>query len=64
MSQAIQFELHVPDNLAEFRLPDGVQQRRLYELLDKQDQGQTLTSAERSEAAGLVDLSDLLFSRP
>ena len=59
MSQAIRVELQVPDDLAEFRLPEGVQQR-LQELLDKQDQGQTLTPAERSEAEGLVDLADLL----
>jgi len=29
-------------------------------LLDKQDNGQLLTSAEQREAEGLVDLADLL----
>ena len=38
MSQAIHFELEVPDDLARLRLPAGVQQR-LTELLDKQDTG-------------------------
>lgn len=59
MSQAIQFELEVPDDLAEFRLPEGVQ-KRLQDLLDRQDQGHELTQAERKEAEGLVDLVDLL----
>ena len=34
MSQAIQIELEVPDDLAEFHLPEGVQ-KRLQELLDR-----------------------------
>ncbi len=59
MSQAIQFELQVPDDLAAFQLPEGVQ-TRLQELLDRQEQGQVLTPAERHEAEGLVELTDLL----
>ena len=59
MSQAIQVELEIPDDLARFRLPAGVQ-RRLQELLDKQDAGRVLTTDERREAEGLVDLADLL----
>jgi hypothetical protein len=59
MSQSIQFEVEVPGDLARLRLPEGVQ-RRLRELLDKQDAGQTLTRDERREAEGLVDLADLL----
>ncbi len=59
MSQAIQFEVELPDDLARFRLPQGVQ-RRLSELLDKQDAGQTLTREEGQEAEGLVDLAELL----
>ena len=59
MSQAIQIRLEVPDDLAAFRLPEGLQER-LQELLDRQDQGQGLTPAERREAEGLVDLADLL----
>jgi hypothetical protein len=53
------FELHVPDDLARFALPEGVD-RRLQALLDKQDRGEPLTDDERAEAEGLVDLADLL----
>lgn len=60
MPQAIHFELEVPDDLARLRLPSGVQQQRLTELLDKQNTGTTLTDAERHEAEGLVDLAELL----
>ena len=59
MTQAIQLRLEVPDDLAAFRLPEGVQ-KRLQELLDRQDQGHELTPAERREAEGLVDLADFL----
>ncbi len=59
MSQSIQFELAMPDDLPDLRLPDGVQQR-LQELLDRQDQGQALTPTERHEAEGLVDLAEFL----
>ena len=59
MSLAIQFHLEVPDDLGHFRLPDGVH-RRLQELLDRQDQGQTLAPQERDEAEGLVNLAELL----
>jgi hypothetical protein len=59
MSQAVQLELQLPDDLADFRFPHGVQ-RRLRELLDRQDAGLTLTDAEREEAEGLVHLAELL----
>jgi len=59
MSSAIQIEIHMPDDLARFRLPEGVHQR-LQALLDKQDQGQPLTDPEQREAEGLVNLADLL----
>ncbi len=59
MSQAVHLELEVPDDLAAFHLPGAVQ-RRLNTLLDRQDQGKTLSDEERSEAKGLVDLADLL----
>ena len=49
----------MPDDLARFRLPDGVQQR-LQDLLDKQDHGHALSAEERREAEGLSDLADLL----
>lgn len=59
MTQAIQIDLELPGDLARFRLPAGVN-ARLTELLDKQDAGQGLTDQERSEAEGLVDLTDTL----
>ena len=49
----------MPGDLAKFRLPKGVQQR-LRDLLDKQDSGDRLTTAEKREAEGLADLNDLL----
>ena len=59
MPQAIQLKVEMPGDLARFRLPKGVQ-KRLQTLLDKQDQGRRLTAAEKREAEGLVDLTDLL----
>jgi hypothetical protein len=59
MPEAIQIEVEMPGDLARFRLPKGVQ-KRLQALLDKPDQGRGLTPAEKSEAEGLVDLSEAL----
>jgi hypothetical protein len=59
MSESLLIEVQMPGDLARFRLPAGVQ-TRLQELLDRQDAGQPLSDAERSEAEGLVDLADLL----
>jgi hypothetical protein len=59
MSQTIAIELEVPDDLARFRLPQGVD-ARLQELLDRQDRGVPLTDAERDEPVGLVELAELL----
>jgi hypothetical protein len=59
MPQHILVELEMPTDLDAFTLPTGVNER-LQELLDRQDQGQTLTSAERLEAEGLVNLAEFL----
>jgi hypothetical protein len=59
MSQHILIEIELPAELEKFKLPEGVNQR-LQALLDRQDQGEQLTSAERQEAEGLVDLAELL----
>lgn len=59
MSQTIQFEVEMPADMADLRLPKGVE-RRLHDLLDKQDSGQPLTDNERREAEGLADLNDFL----
>ncbi|MBM3853964.1 MAG: hypothetical protein FJ399_12550 [Verrucomicrobia bacterium] len=56
---AVHLEVEMPDDLARFRLPAGVQQR-LQALLDRQDAGFNLSAAEREEAEGLVNLSELL----
>jgi hypothetical protein len=49
----------MPASLSSFKLPPGVQ-RRLGELLDRQDAGLALTAAERREAEGLVELAEFL----
>ena len=59
VSQAVAFQLEVPDDLAKFQLPEGVQ-HRLDSLLDQQDRGDPLSAEERREAEGLVNLADLL----
>ena len=52
-------EVDLPDDLARFRLPEAVA-ARLQSLLDRQDSGQPLTTQEREEAEGLVDLAEFL----
>lgn len=59
MSQSIHLDLELPDDLALFKLPAGVNER-LTSLLEKQDSGQALTDQEKREAEGLVDLADTL----
>lgn len=50
-------EVELPSDLARIRLPEAVA-ARLQTLLDRQDAGQTLTTQEREEAEGLVNLAD------
>lgn len=52
-------KLEMPKSAAKQRLPRAVHQR-LQSLLDKQDNGEKLTRAERDEAAGLVELAEML----
>jgi hypothetical protein len=59
MSQHVLIELDIPSDLEKFTLPEGVNQRLQY-LLDLQDQGKGLTSAERKEAEGLIELAEML----
>ncbi|MES2735010.1 MAG: hypothetical protein V4672_01745 [Verrucomicrobiota bacterium] len=59
MSQLIHLDLELPEDLARFKLPVGVNER-LSELLDKQDTTTGLTEPERREAEGLVDLAETL----
>lgn len=56
---SVAFELELPEDLASLRLPPAVD-RRLQYLLDRQDQGISLTDEERTEAEGLVDLAEML----
>ncbi len=59
MAESMLIEVRMPDELPRLKLPPGVQ-TRLQELLDRQDRGQPLTEAERSEAEGLVNLAEWL----
>jgi hypothetical protein len=51
--------IEIPFELTRFQLPDGVQ-ARLHSLLDRQDEGMSLSQAEREEAEGLVELAEFL----
>ena len=57
MSQPIVVELDLPDDLEGLRLPPGVNVR-LQTLLDRQDRGDALTSEQKREAEGLVELAE------
>ncbi|MCE9638051.1 MAG: hypothetical protein K8T90_20305 [Planctomycetes bacterium] len=59
MSQTIALELLIPDDMAGIRLPPGVDERLTF-LLDRQDGGRRLSKAERLEAEGLVELTEML----
>jgi len=59
MSQHVLVEIEMPADLDKFRLPEGVNER-LHDLLDRQDKGENLTRAERTEAEGLVNMAELL----
>jgi hypothetical protein len=52
-------EIDLPDELAQFRLPDAVA-ARLQTLLDRQDAGNPLNEVEKAEAEGLVNLAEFL----
>jgi hypothetical protein len=55
----VTIELEIPDDLTRFRLPPALN-NRLQDLLDRQDSGIPLSSAERREAQALVELAELL----
>ena len=52
-------DIDLPGELERFRLPKAVA-ARLQTLFDRQDSGQPLTTAERDEAEGLVNLAEFL----
>jgi len=51
--------IEIPIELTQFQLPQAVQ-NRLNLLLDRQDEGDTLSLSERQEAEGLVELAEFL----
>ena len=51
--------IEIPIELTHFQLPEAVH-NRLQLLLDRQDAGEKLTSLERHEAEGLVELAEFL----
>ena len=55
----MEVQLTIDLRLAQLELPVAVQ-NRLQALLDRQDQGEALTVAERQEAEGLVALAEFL----
>ncbi len=59
MSQQVLVEIEMPAALNRFKLPSGVN-ARLQKLLDRQDNGETLSASERREAEGLVELAEFL----
>ncbi|MDY6782790.1 MAG: hypothetical protein SW833_09640 [Cyanobacteriota bacterium] len=51
--------IEIPIELTQFQLPQAVQ-ARLQLLLDRQDEGYSLSPMERQEAEGLVELAEFL----
>ena len=52
-------KIDIPVAVGQFKLPKAVN-NRLQKLLDRQDSGKKLSSAEKKEAEGLVDLAETL----
>ncbi|HVS73010.1 MAG TPA: hypothetical protein VHQ47_17275 [Phycisphaerae bacterium] len=52
-------EVDLPADLARLRLPAAVA-ARLESLLDRQEEGEELSAAERAEAQGLVEMAEFL----
>jgi len=59
MSDMTVVELDLPGELEGIRFP-GALDRRLQDLLDKQDRGTVLSESERQEAEALVSLAEML----
>ena len=59
MGQNSIIQIEMPLSTNQYKLPKAVNDR-LQELLDKQDKGNKLSTAERKEAEGLVDLAEML----
>lgn len=59
MAQNALLQIEMPLESEKFKLPKSVN-NRLQTLLDRQDKGEKLTSTERKEAEGLVELAEML----
>jgi hypothetical protein len=59
MIQNTLVKIDIPVAVGQFKLPKAVN-NRLQELLDRQDKGEKLTTKEKDEAAGLVNLAEVL----
>ncbi len=59
MAQNLTVSVEMPIAAHPIRLPKGVNDR-LQELLDRQDRGESLSTAEKREAKGLVELAETL----
>lgn len=59
MTQELMVRIQVPEELEFFQFPESLN-RRLHDLLDKQDAGEILTPEERSEAEGLVEVAQMI----
>jgi hypothetical protein len=59
MERPVFVELDLPQPWRKFRLPRALD-RRLRDLLDRQDRDGKLTPGEREEAEALVELVDIL----
>ena len=59
MGQTAILQIEMPLTTKKFKLPKSVN-NRLQTLLDRQDGGEKLTSAEKKEAEGLVELAEML----
>lgn len=59
MVRNLTVKIDMPISAEQIRLPKGVNDR-LQKLLDRQDRGEKLTSAELKEADGLVELAEML----
>lgn len=59
LTESTIIKLEMPISSKSIKLPKAVN-NRLQQLLDKQDNGENLSQAEKDEAQGLVDLAELL----
>jgi len=59
MVRNLTVKIDMPISAEQIKLPKGVNDR-LQKLLDRQDRGEKLTSAELKEADGLVELAEML----